>query len=94
MLMSPRRCTPEQKVIFYLCAPTRELAKASPYFEAFKSSGREVSPPLKQSRIPPPPPPPFPTRVFGCDPARQYPYNLYPWEFEVELAPMTTNKQI
>lgn len=36
------RCTPEQKEIYYLCAPNRDLAVASPYFEAFKASGREV----------------------------------------------------
>ncbi|CAN0040375.1 unnamed protein product [Scytosiphon promiscuus] len=36
------RCTPEQKEIYYLCAPNRELAEASPYYEAFRASGREV----------------------------------------------------
>ncbi|CAM9547706.1 unnamed protein product [Choristocarpus tenellus] len=36
------RCTAEQKEIYYLCAPNRELAEASPYYEAFRSSGREV----------------------------------------------------
>lgn len=37
-----RRCTPEQKEIYYLCAPNRDLAEASPYYEAFRASGREV----------------------------------------------------
>lgn len=32
----------EQKDIFYLCAPSRQLAEASPYFEAFKKRGVEV----------------------------------------------------
>lgn len=32
----------EQKDIFYLCAPSRELAEASPYFETFKRRGVEV----------------------------------------------------
>ncbi len=36
------RCTPEQKSIYYLCAPNRELALASPYFEAFKEKNVEV----------------------------------------------------
>ncbi|CAB1099458.1 HSP90 [Ectocarpus sp. CCAP 1310/34] len=36
------RCTPEQKEIYYLCAPNRELAMASPYYEAFGDSGREI----------------------------------------------------
>lgn len=36
------RCTPEQKEIYYLCAPTRELAMESPYLEAFEKAGREV----------------------------------------------------
>lgn len=36
------RCTPEQKEIYYLCAPNRDLAEASPYYEAFRASGREV----------------------------------------------------
>lgn len=36
------RCTPEQKDIYYLCAPTRELAIQSPYLEAFDRSGKEV----------------------------------------------------
>lgn len=30
------RLTPEQEEIYYLCAPSRELAQASPYYEAFK----------------------------------------------------------
>lgn len=36
------RCTPEQKEIYYLCAPSRELALQSPYLEAFEKSGKEV----------------------------------------------------
>jgi HSP90 family molecular chaperone len=36
------RCTPEQKEIYYLCAPSRELAVQSPYLEAFEKSGKEV----------------------------------------------------
>jgi TNF receptor-associated protein 1 len=36
------RCTPEQKDIYYLCAPSRELAIQSPYLEAFEKSGKEV----------------------------------------------------
>ncbi len=36
------RCTPEQKDIYYLCAPTRDLAVQSPYLEAFEKAGREV----------------------------------------------------
>ena len=36
------RCTPEQKDIYYICAPTRELALQSPYLEAFQRAGREV----------------------------------------------------
>ncbi|CAM9772131.1 unnamed protein product [Ectocarpus sp. 13 AM-2016] len=30
------------KEIYYLCAPNRELAMASPYYEAFGDSGREI----------------------------------------------------
>lgn len=30
------RCPPDQSEIYYLCAPTRAIAEASPYFEAFK----------------------------------------------------------
>jgi HSP90 family molecular chaperone len=36
------RCKPEQKDIYYLCAPSRELALQSPYLEAFEKSGKEV----------------------------------------------------
>lgn len=36
------RCTPEQKEIYYLCAPSRELAVQSPYLEAFEKAGKEV----------------------------------------------------
>lgn len=36
------RCPPEQKDIYYLCAPSRELALQSPYMEAFSKSNREV----------------------------------------------------
>jgi TNF receptor-associated protein 1 len=36
------RCKEEQKSIYYLCAPSRELALNSTYMEAFKRSGTEV----------------------------------------------------
>jgi len=36
------RCKPEQKNIYYLCAPSRKLALASPYLETFEKSGVEV----------------------------------------------------
>jgi TNF receptor-associated protein 1 len=36
------RCPPEQKEIYYLSAPTREAALASPYYEAFKKNNKEV----------------------------------------------------
>lgn len=36
------RCKPEQKDIYYLCAPSRNLALESPYLEAFEKAGREV----------------------------------------------------
>merc|ERR1711966_284776 len=36
------RCPPEQKDIFYLFAPSREMALQSPYMEQFTSSKREV----------------------------------------------------
>lgn len=36
------RCTPEQQEVYYLCAPSREMAEQSPYFEAFKRANREV----------------------------------------------------
>lgn len=36
------RCKPDDDVIYYLSAPTRELALASPYYEQFKATGREV----------------------------------------------------
>lgn len=36
------RMAPKQNSIFYLSAPSRQLAEASPYFEAFKSKGVEV----------------------------------------------------
>jgi len=36
------RSTPEQKNIYYLHAKTRDLAEASPYYEAFKSHNQEV----------------------------------------------------
>ena len=36
------RCTPEQKNIYYLVAPTREAALQSPYYETFKKHGIEV----------------------------------------------------
>ncbi len=37
------RCGPEQKDIYYLVAPSRDAALTSPYMEAFKGNGREVS---------------------------------------------------
>ncbi|KAL3797534.1 hypothetical protein HJC23_009898 [Cyclotella cryptica] len=36
------RCPPEQKDIYYLYAPSRELALQSPYMEAFSKNKREV----------------------------------------------------
>ena len=36
------RCPPEQKEIYFLCAPSRDLAVQSPYLEAFEKVGREV----------------------------------------------------
>lgn len=36
------RCPPEQKEIFYLVAPTRTAALASPYYETFKKHVKEV----------------------------------------------------
>jgi len=36
------RMKPEQKEIYFLCAPSRELAQQSPYLEAFEKTGREV----------------------------------------------------
>jgi len=36
------RCPAEQKDIYYLCSPNRELAMESPYLEAFDKSDREV----------------------------------------------------
>ena len=36
------RCTPEQKEIYYLHTPSREMAIQSPYLEAFTKVGREV----------------------------------------------------
>merc|ERR1712070_8615 len=36
------RCDPAQKDIYYLSAPSRELALASPYYEIFKKHKREV----------------------------------------------------
>jgi HSP90 family molecular chaperone len=36
------RCSPEQKEIYYLVAPSREAALMSPYYEQFKKSGVEV----------------------------------------------------
>jgi len=35
-------CKPDQKEIYYLCAPSCELALDSPYLEAFEKSDREV----------------------------------------------------
>mmetsp|Transcript_10505 Transcript_10505/g.13320 ORF Transcript_10505/g.13320 Transcript_10505/m.13320 type:complete len:726 (-) Transcript_10505:199-2376(-) len=36
------RCTPDQKNIYYLCAPSRSLAIQSPYLETFEKNGIEV----------------------------------------------------
>lgn len=36
------RCAPEQKEIYYLHVPSREMAIESPYLEAFTKAGREV----------------------------------------------------
>lgn len=36
------RCPPEQKNIYYLVAPSRSAALASPYFETFRKHGKEV----------------------------------------------------
>jgi HSP90 family molecular chaperone len=36
------RCPPEQKEIYYLCAPSRSLGLQSPYLEAFEKANREV----------------------------------------------------
>mmetsp|Transcript_13131 Transcript_13131/g.15150 ORF Transcript_13131/g.15150 Transcript_13131/m.15150 type:complete len:743 (-) Transcript_13131:149-2377(-) len=36
------RCDPGQDKIYYLAAPTKELAEASPYYEVFKSNKIEV----------------------------------------------------
>jgi TNF receptor-associated protein 1 len=36
------RCPVEQNTIYYLCAPSRELAEASPYYEIFKRNKTEV----------------------------------------------------
>ena len=36
------RMSPEQSEIYYLMAPTRKLAEASPYYEQFKRKGVEV----------------------------------------------------
>jgi len=33
---------PKQEEIFYLCAPNRQIAESSPYYEAFKSKNKEV----------------------------------------------------
>ena len=37
------RCPPEQKEIYFLCAPSRDLAVQSPYLEAFEKAGLEVT---------------------------------------------------
>lgn len=36
------RMKPDQRNIYYLCAPSRQLAESSPYFEALKSKNYEV----------------------------------------------------
>ena len=40
------RCPPEQKTIYYLIAPDRKSAFASPYYETFKKHNKEVSAPF------------------------------------------------
>jgi len=51
-----------QNAIYFLCAPNRELAEASPYYEAFKRSNKEVRlhPPLALRPFLPPFPSSFP----------------------------------
>merc|ERR1719231_1428706 len=36
------RCSPDQKNIYYIVAPNREAALASPYYETFKKHDREI----------------------------------------------------
>jgi len=36
------RCTPDQKEIYYICAPSRQAAEDSPYFEIFLKTDKEV----------------------------------------------------
>uniref|UniRef100_K3WJY4 Histidine kinase/HSP90-like ATPase domain-containing protein n=1 Tax=Globisporangium ultimum (strain ATCC 200006 / CBS 805.95 / DAOM BR144) TaxID=431595 RepID=K3WJY4_GLOUD len=36
------RASPDQNELYYLCAPSRAIAEASPYFEAFKKTNKEV----------------------------------------------------
>lgn len=36
------RCAPEQKNVYYLVAPNRQIALSSPYYETFKKNGQEV----------------------------------------------------
>ena len=36
------RCPPEQKTVYYLIAPDRKSAFASPYYETFKKHNKEV----------------------------------------------------
>ncbi len=36
------RMPPDQKEIYYLCAPSRTVAETSPYFEGFKAHDKEV----------------------------------------------------
>lgn len=38
------RLQPDQDKIYYLCAPSRELCEASPYYETFKKNKTEVRP--------------------------------------------------
>jgi len=37
-----KRMKPEQKEIFYLCVPNREMSNSSPYMESFREEGVEV----------------------------------------------------
>ncbi|GAB9472496.1 Heat shock protein 75 kda, mitochondrial precursor [Globisporangium polare] len=36
------RASPDQNELYYLCAPSRAIAEASPYYEAFKKTNKEV----------------------------------------------------
>ena len=60
---------PKQNAIYFLCAPNRELAEASPYFETFKRTNKEVRTPPTHPPIPSTPPthpPTHPPRSSSC----------------------------